>query len=511
MNGGQTQTQPGGGRHFTERVGGSASFARRSRIALVAATLAWPMIMSGNAAAQQAAPRDIGSCPADQMDQTITLTDDCDTDATLMVPDGYTLDGAGHTITAHAPLTGAVVQNAGSEMHLRNLTVVGNPDGTAVDYGVVFDDAGGSMDNVTVKDVTQHSTILTGRAIWIEAPAGSDRTVDMTRVIVTGFQRTGLGAYGGVTVNVSNSTFGPPDTTMNSPDTPLNNIGQNTVQYGGGAGGTFTGNTVIGSTAGRPDATSAGLLVYGAADLTVSDNTFGGAGLDVGINVIQWAGTPSTGITIENNTFNREPPPAGFANYWGRGVSVDQASSEETTLVGNIFNEGWQEDLFGPVTQPPVITTTSLPDGTVGEPYSEALEGATTNPEPGLTWSVVGGELPPGLTFNPDGTITGTPTEDGPFTFTAEVTDAAGLSSTRDFTITVLPPGVTPPPPPPPGPGNVNNNTNHQHQSQSQSLTVIIGGRVYRIHRHHGRMKQVTRFAPAAPVAPSSGGLPVTG
>ncbi len=31
----------------------------------------------------------------------ITLTGDCDTTVPLMIPDGVTLNGAGHTITAH--------------------------------------------------------------------------------------------------------------------------------------------------------------------------------------------------------------------------------------------------------------------------------------------------------------------------------------------------------------------------------------------------------------------------
>ncbi|MFO7546389.1 MAG: hypothetical protein R6W77_12930, partial [Trueperaceae bacterium] len=50
----------------------------------------------------------------------MTLTADCTTDATIFVPDGYTLDGAGFTITAVDPagdhFRGAVVANAGVTM-----------------------------------------------------------------------------------------------------------------------------------------------------------------------------------------------------------------------------------------------------------------------------------------------------------------------------------------------------------------------------------------------------------
>ena len=36
---------------------------------------------------------------------TFTLTADCDTTEPLEVPDGFTVDGAGFTITAHDPAT----------------------------------------------------------------------------------------------------------------------------------------------------------------------------------------------------------------------------------------------------------------------------------------------------------------------------------------------------------------------------------------------------------------------
>src|SRR5690606_6827683 len=47
---------------------------------------------------------------------------------------------------------------------------------------------------------------------------------------------------------------------------------------------------------------------------------------------------------------------------------------------------------------------------------------------------LVRGALPAGLTLNADGTITGTPTEEGTFRFRVKVSNEAG-SSRRDFTI----------------------------------------------------------------------------
>ena len=57
----------------------------------------------------------------------MTLTTDITTDATIKVLDGYTLNGNGHKITAVDPdggaFVGAVVENEGTAMYVKNLTV----------------------------------------------------------------------------------------------------------------------------------------------------------------------------------------------------------------------------------------------------------------------------------------------------------------------------------------------------------------------------------------------------
>lgn len=81
------------------------------------------------------------------------------------------------------------------------------------------------------------------------------------------------------------------------------------------------------------------------------------------------------------------------------------------------------------------------PSGTVGAPYTTAL---TTNAAPPLAWSfsLLSGNLPPGLMIASDGTISGTPTQSGVFSFVARVN--AGdpnfpitLSADGSFSITI--------------------------------------------------------------------------
>ena len=91
----------------------------------------------------------------------------------------------------------------------------------------------------------------------------------------------------------------------------------------------------------------------------------------------------------------------------------------------------------------PTITVgpSTVPDATAGSPYSQALN-ATGGTTP-HTFAVTGGALPSGLTLSTAGVISGTPTTNGPFTFTVTATDANGCTGTVTITLTVLCPVIT--------------------------------------------------------------------
>ena len=87
------------------------------------------------------------------------------------------------------------------------------------------------------------------------------------------------------------------------------------------------------------------------------------------------------------------------------------------------------------VVAPLVITSTTLPAGTVGTPYSVTL--AATGGVLPYTWSRVSGKLPNGLTLSPAGVITGTPSKRGLYTFTVRVRDSLGTQVTKAFSIQI--------------------------------------------------------------------------
>jgi hypothetical protein len=89
---------------------------------------------------------------------------------------------------------------------------------------------------------------------------------------------------------------------------------------------------------------------------------------------------------------------------------------------------------------PPIISTASLPGGTVGTAYSQTLT-ATSGKTP-YAWSIASGSFPPGLVLNAStGAISGTPTTAGAYAFSIKV--SGGGATSKAFSITIVSPAPT--------------------------------------------------------------------
>jgi hypothetical protein len=129
------------------------------------------------------------------------------------------------------------------------------------------------------------------------------------------------------------------------------------------------------------------------------------------------------------------------SEYWplildpdfGLGVSVSVVGADESFL--KVEHSGASLTVETEPIPAPVITTTVLPGGIVGNAYSQAVE-YTGGASP-LTWSITSGSLPAGLSLNSStGVISGTPTTVGTSTFTVKVVDANSASSSQSFSVT---------------------------------------------------------------------------
>jgi hypothetical protein len=153
-----------------------------------------------------------------------------------------------------------------------------------------------------------------------------------------------------------------------------------------------------------------------------------------GTGPLTWSlasGTLNTGLTLSasSGVISGTPTALGLSSFTVRatgptGLFDDQALSITVVAAGNA----------------PVITSTSLADGTQGVAYSQTIAATGATPR---TWSVVAGALPPGLALNAStGAITGTPTVPGGYPFTVRLSNAVGAVELQ-LSIRVLASGTT--------------------------------------------------------------------
>jgi uncharacterized protein (TIGR03437 family) len=168
---------------------------------------------------------------------------------------------------------------------------------------------------------------------------------------------------------------------------------------------------------------------------------------------------PSQSVTVATGTYNipyAVVPSASWLSVPGGGVTGSTGSSPFSVSVNTaglsagsytgsvtVYSADSNGAQVVPVSltitsSPPVITTTSLPAGTVGTFYNQTVV-ATGGVMP-YTWSISSGALPPGLTLGAStGTISGTPTTapGSPFNFTIKVTDSASNTATQPLSIAI--------------------------------------------------------------------------
>ena len=126
----------------------------------------------------------------------------------------------------------------------------------------------------------------------------------------------------------------------------------------------------------------------------------------------------------------------------------------------------------------PVITTTSLPSGTVGSNYSSTFAVLQASGSTPLTWSVPNEDLPNGLNLHSlSNWITGTPTTAGTFWFTVKVENSFGFDE-KQLSITIHP-------------SNQSNQNPPQPQSFSITTTWLPNGTV---NQHYNQQLHASDF-----------------
>jgi hypothetical protein len=129
------------------------------------------------------------------------------------------------------------------------------------------------------------------------------------------------------------------------------------------------------------------------------------------------------------------------AQFSGNSLLSFAASFRQTCpgWAGGRYGSIFYNSLGAPL--PLEIRPDSLPDALSGSAYSQHLEGSG-----GIipyVWAMPSGQLPPGLSFNSTGTISGTPAVTGSYNFTLTVSDSGEAfavpkqTASRSFTLIV--------------------------------------------------------------------------
>lgn len=142
------------------------------------------------------------------------------------------------------------------------------------------------------------------------------------------------------------------------------------------------------------------------------------------------SGNLPTGLTLSSSTgaITGTPTTAGTYTFTVRATYSTASDEKQFTIT---IAESSVTTL--------TITTASLNSGRTGQSYSETLSANMS----GVTWSVISGNLPAGLTLNQStGVISGIPTTAGTYTFTVRAVSSS-QSAEKSFSITVTQAGIT--------------------------------------------------------------------
>jgi large repetitive protein len=137
------------------------------------------------------------------------------------------------------------------------------------------------------------------------------------------------------------------------------------------------------------------------------------------------SGSVPAGVTLSSNgVLSGTPTTEGSYTFVVRAVGGGGTSDTETETL---------------VVRQPIVASSPF-RGTpqkaeVGVPFTAAQTAAGGNGT--FTWALASGGLPAGLELTPDGTISGTPTIPGRFTFATRVTDGEGRVATVNGTLVV--------------------------------------------------------------------------
>jgi YVTN family beta-propeller protein len=294
-----------------------------------------------------------------------------------VTPDGskvYVTNFGSHTVSVIATASNTVTDT---------ITVGNGPQGVAVtpDGGTVYvaNEASNDVSVIATASDTVETTISAG-----SSPTGVAVTPDGSKLYVA---------------NEGNPAVSVISTATNTITTTVE-VGAGPVAFGSFIGPSPAAVTLISPSSG---------LAGGGTSVTITGTSFTGA------TAVEFGGTLAL-FEINSSSSITAIAPAGSGTV---DVTVTTPAGTSATSAADRF------------TYIPTLTLTSTASSAtqVGQSYSQTnVAGGGTSP---YTYSVSAGTLPAGITLSTSaGTVSGTPTTAGPFSYTIEVTDSGSPAQT---------------------------------------------------------------------------------
>ncbi len=204
--------------------------------------------------------------------------------------------------------------------------------------------------------------------------------------------------------------------------------------------GNFTVNVTLTDYSGQTANASLSLNVVAALVILTTGMPSGTAGVGYfatfsaagGTQPYSWTATglpPGLSLNASSGLVSGIPSVNGSGSYTVNVTVTDSSGQTKTATFGVTI---------APAPLPPVqVTTTSLPNGTVGVFYAAQIAVTGGNGGP-YTFSATG-VLPPGLQVSTSGQLQGTPTAPGAFSFGVTASDSANNSASGTISVTIVP------------------------------------------------------------------------
>jgi hypothetical protein len=303
----------------------------------------------------------------------------------------------------------------------------GNISGTVLAMGtfpftVTVTDAVGNPNSSGFTVTLDPALTITGPATLPAADVNANYTFTVTASggSGTGYSFSATGLPAGLSINGPGVISGTPTAVGTSPVT-VTVVDTNQVTTTKNVSITIDPALTITGPASLPAGT-VNVVYPNSASPTITMAASGGSG------TYTWSGTGlPPGLTIGSATgVISGTPTTSIGSPFNATVTVTDSNSVTANKAYSVIVEAL----------PLTITTGLLPAGVVNVAYQTTTIIASGGTQP-YTWGITG--LPPGLTTNGAGVISGTPTTQvgSPFTVVATVTDANLVKTTRSYSLTV--------------------------------------------------------------------------